>query len=223
VSGTTVAAPKWMFPLLWVVLPALGAGLGWTLPTVAHWAAGLPWGPLQLVNRLPEPYVTIGAIVVGVLAGLGLTFAIAVDSLEVTVTTAGVRLRRGDTVIEVDRSTVRHVFAAQKHLVLLGPLGEELAREPHDLSVKRLAAAFTALGYPWRPDGDPYESRYRRWIEDEPDLSASVNALLKVRAKALSDWDTDEVRQLRGELGKLGIVVREDDRKRQFWRRIDEA
>jgi hypothetical protein len=68
------------------------------------------------------------------------------------------------------------------------------------------------------PGGDPHKDEYRRWVEDLPDLPAGADAVLKARARALDRGDKEDAAQLRLELGKLGIVVR-DEGKRQFWRR----
>jgi hypothetical protein len=57
-----------------------------------------------------------------------------------------------------------------------------------------------------------------RWVDDLPDLPASANALLRVRARALAKGDGDEAARLRADLARLGVVVR-DDGRRQYWRR----
>ena len=111
------------------------------------------------------------------------------------------------------------MFLDGKQLVLLGHETDELAREGGDLpDAERLEAAFRAHGYPWVPGGDPHKDEYRRWVEDLPDLPAGADAVLKARARALDRGDKEDAAQLRQELGKLGIVVR-DEGKRQFWRR----
>lgn len=70
----------------------------------------------------------------------------------------------------------------------------------------------------WVPGGDPHKDEYRRWVEDLPELPTGANAILRARAPALERGDTEDAAQLRRELGKLGIVVREEA-KRQSWRR----
>jgi hypothetical protein len=70
----------------------------------------------------------------------------------------------------------------------------------------------------WASGGDPRKDEYRRWVEDLPDLPAGANAILKARARALDRGDKEDAAQLRQELGKLGIVVREES-KHRFWRR----
>jgi hypothetical protein len=55
-------------------------------------------------------------------------------------------------------------------------------------------------------------------VEDLPELPTGANAILRARARALERGDTEDAAQLRRELGKLGIVVREEA-KRQSWRR----
>jgi hypothetical protein len=49
-------------------------------------------------------------------------------------------------------------------------------------------------------------------------LPAEANVLLQARREALGDKDAaDDVRELRDELARLGVVVREE-KTRQFWR-----
>ena len=211
-----------MLVLCWLGLPTLGAGAGWLLKWAAGWVAGLPWAPLQgpfkLVAAAPEPAGTIGALTVGGAAGLVLAFLAVLDTAIVTVSPAGVTLRRGDHSTSVGRSAITAIFRDGGDLVVLGPAGEELSRERYDLSTRRIADGFTEHGLPWRADGDPYRDEYRRWVEDTPDLPAGANAVLRARQKALDKGEREDAEQLRAELGKLGLVIR-DEKKRQFWRR----
>jgi hypothetical protein len=78
-------------------------------------------------------------------------------------------------------------------------------------------ATFTRGGV-WQADGDPHRDEYRRWVDDVPDLPVGANVLLRARARALDKGDGDEVAQLRADLARLGVVVR-DESKRQRWRR----
>jgi len=208
--------------LCWLGFPALGAGAGWLLKWVAGGVAGLPWAPLQgpfkLVASAPEPAGTIGALTIGGAAGLVLALLAVLDSTTVTLSSAGVTLRRGDSDTSVGRAAIGAVFLDGGDLVVLGPAGEEVARERYDLGARRAADAFTAHGLPWHADGDPHRDEYRRWVEDTPDLPAGANAVLKARQKALDKGEREDAEQLRTELGKLGLVIR-DEKKRQFWRR----
>jgi hypothetical protein len=219
----TVVAESALVPaLLWVGFPALGAGAGWLLLSIAGWVASLPRAPMQglfkLAASVPEPQGTIGALALGVLAGAVLAHLGVQDMLAVTVSDRRVTVRRGGgPAREIDRASVDAVFLDGKRLVLVGPAGEELAREASDLDAGRLADAFRGHGYPWRPDGDPYKDEFRRWVEDTPGLPAGANALLKARERALDKGDSDDAADLRAELAKLGIVVREE-KKRQYWR-----
>jgi hypothetical protein len=102
-------------------------------------------------------------------------------------------------------------------------LGEELARKATDLDADRLQAAFVIHGFPWLAGGDPHKDEFRLWAEDMPDLPAGANALLKARARALGKGGDgkEDAAELRAELARLGIVVR-DEKKRQYWRRTGE-
>ena len=227
-SETVVSEPVWARALTWTVLPLVGAGAGWLLKSVAGWVASLPWAPLQgpfvLVDRLVasfgEPQATIGALALGAVAGLVLSFIAAEERLTVTVSHDRATTTRGESSREIGRASVGAVFLDGKHLVLLGRTGEELAREASDLDADRLQAAFLTHGYPWLSGGDPYGNEYRLWVEDTPDLPAGADALLKARARALAKGadGKDDAAELHAELAKLGIVVR-DEKKRQYWRR----
>ncbi|MGW0435986.1 YqeB family protein [Micromonospora sp. NPDC003197] len=221
-SETAVTAPGRDRLLIWGGFPILGAALGWLLKVGAGWVASLPWapfqGPFELVASAPEPYATIGAPVLGGLAGLVLAFLGVQESLTITVANDRVTLKRGDGGVQaVDRSAVAGVFLDGKHLVLLGRSTDELAREKSDLDAARLTNAFRAHGYPWLAEGDPYRNDYRRWVPGLPELPAGADALLKARDRALRNGENRDAVELRTELAQLGVVVR-DEEKRQYWR-----
>jgi hypothetical protein len=221
-AQTVVTEPRWQRFLVWVGFPLLGLAAGWLLKSVAGWVASLPWvpfqGPFELVASAPEPHASIGALVVGGLAGLVLAILAALDRLTVTVADDQLTLTRGGVTRTVERPLVEAVFLDGKRLVLLGRATEELAREPSDLEADRLGDAFLAHRYPWRADGDPYRDQYQRWVDGVPGLPASADALLRARARALDKGDGDEAAKLRADLARLGVVVRDED-KRQYWRR----
>ncbi|MEU6073353.1 hypothetical protein [Micromonospora sp. NPDC047074] len=206
--------------VLWGGIPALGAGAGWLLATGAGWIAGLPWAPVQglfkLLDGLPDPQVGIGGAAVGTLGGLLVATVGTAERLAVTVGTERVGLRRDRVDRNVERRSVRAVFVDGKDLVLLGPDDEELVRERSDLAVDRLRAAFQAYGWPWA-EGDPHRDAYRRWVPDLPGLPTGADALLRARQRALDADKGGEARELRGELARSGVVIR-DDGKRQYWR-----
>ncbi|WP_433270163.1 YqeB family protein [Actinosynnema sp. CS-041913] len=217
---TVVAEPGWQVGLVWAGFPVLGAALLWGVQAIADWVVSLPWaplrGPFRLIASIPEPQATLGALGLGVLAGLVIAFIAEQERLSVEVADEALVFSRGGAEYALDRTQVSGVFLDGKKLVVLGLDTEELARENSDLHDTDLADAFQRHGYPWLP-GDPYRDEYRRWVEDMPGLPPGANALLRARAKALKKDDTEDVKQLRVELARLGVVVRED-RKRQFWR-----
>ncbi|MFB9909433.1 YqeB family protein [Allokutzneria oryzae] len=217
-SGERVVAHRaWEWIIAWVGGPVLGAGVGWAVKPLAAWVAALPWAPLQGPFKLAESVPDWVLIGVGALAGLALAFLVAMDMLRVTVSAERVVLERGDDTTSIDGADVGTVFLDGKKLVLLGADGQELASENTDLDAKALREAFTATGYTWLADGDPHSGDYRLWVEDTPGLPTGADALLKARKRAISRSDDEDVRLLRTELVKLGVVVR-DDKKRQYWR-----
>jgi hypothetical protein len=220
-TSTTLARPAWAQGTLYVAAATLLAGAGWLLDLLAHWLVGLKWapmrGPAELLTSIPEPWLSVGLVVLGALAGVVLIFVDALEQVSVTVSGERVVLKRPGHEQEIARERVGHVFQEKDQLVLLGPEGEELAREKCDLGVRRLAAAFTAHGYAW-VDGDPYEDEFKLWVPKTPELPELANALLTARAEALKSSDSgDSVKELRRELARVGIVVR-DKGKQQYWR-----
>ncbi len=207
--------------LFWGGFPAVGAAAGWGLAAASGWLAGQGWVPVQwlfeLATRLPDPYATAGGVALGAFAGLVLGGVANAERLVVSVDRERVRLRRpGAPGGELARRDVRAVFVDGKRLVLLGADGGELAGEKSDLPAGRLAAAFRSQGWPWT-DGDPHRDAYRIWVPGLPGLPPGADALLTARQRAL-DRDRDgEARELRAELARSGVVVRDGDR-RQYWR-----
>lgn len=219
---TVVSYPIWAWILVWVGFPLVGAGVIWLLKAFAGWVANLKWAPLQgpfrLIDSIPEPQATIGALALGAVAGLILALLTAQDSLTVTVGRQDAHIRRGGSQGSTyPRDEVTGVFVDAKHLVMLGgPV--ELAREKSDLEDRELRRAFEGHGWPWL-EADPHRAEFRRWVEDDPDLPPAGNAILRARATAVRKDNTADMVEFRQELAKLGVVVR-DERKKQYWRLV---
>jgi len=141
------------------------------------------------------------------------------EVLRVAVDDRAIRLRLDEQTHEIAGPDIGAIFLDGKDLVVLGVSTEELVRLPNDRDRTRLAEAFSAHGYPWRPDGDPHSGEYRRWVDETPDLPGPVNAVFKTRERALGKGDSDDAAALRAELAKLGFVVR-DEGSYQYWRRV---
>lgn len=93
----------------------------------------------------------------------------------------------------------------------------ELLHVRTELATARLAAAFRAHGWPWH-DGDPWAQEFRRWVPGDPELPPSADAVLRARAAMLQADKTSDAADLRRELARLDVVVRDVD-KIQHWRR----
>ncbi|MFD5159410.1 hypothetical protein ACFWMJ_15255 [Streptomyces hawaiiensis] len=211
---TELAESAWVIVLFCV---ACGAVAGALLPVLARLLLALPWapleGPAELLTSVPEPALTLGTIAVGVLGGLLLGFTAAHESLSVRVRDTHVTLAIRDSAQEFAREEISVFFRDGKQLVLLGPDGLELAREHCGLNWRRLADALTAYGYAWE-EQDPYRAEFRRWVPGTPGLPTGADALLRARAQVRKDEDSaEEARELRGELLRLGVVVRDEDRR----------
>lgn len=204
----------------------VGLGVGWALPRVASWAVdtlpAMPFeGPLRLIADWQGPVALAAFLALGVLAGLGLGVYAIWENLKLTVTDDDVRITVKGSSDTFDRADIAAVFSDGKKLVLQGHDSTDLARYHRTESAKDYGAAFTAHDYPWH-DEDPYQAQFRRWVPDTPELDAGANAVLAAREKALATKDATDIEELRTELSKLGIVVRETD-KRQYWRSVSDA
>jgi hypothetical protein len=206
--------------------PLVGLVLGFFLPRIADWATTLDWvpfqGPLKLIAGWDEWWVSVICIVIGLLAGVLLAAIALEDTLKVTVTGQSVAFLKNQKTVTVPREKVAVAFLDGKEIVLQDSTSRELAREKHDQlksEAKQIPAAFRAHGYPWSEGGDPQADRFRRWVEDEPELPPAVNAVLKARSKAFDQGDKGkaDLRELRDEVTKLGYTVKDKDKK-QYWR-----
>lgn len=217
---TTVATPLWVRAAVWLGVPAAGAGLGWVIHQLPEWILKIPSAPLRaplkLAADLPEPAATIGTLLLGVVGGLVLAYLIDLESLTVRMSRTEVRLTRPGTTRTVPRADVAVAYRDGDKLVLLGRTGRELAREPSHLPAKKLAPVFGAA---WS-DRDPYADTYRRWVPNLPDIPADAAAVFAARQQALEKGDGGDAGELREELGRLGFVVR-DKNKKQHFRRTD--
>ncbi|MGN9808221.1 YqeB family protein [Micromonospora sp. BQ11] len=206
--------------VMWGGFPALGVGAGWLLALGAGWLAEQRWAPwrglFELVADLPDPTAAAAGAALGALGGLAVAAVGTAERLAVTVDRERVRLRRHGADQEVPRRVVRAVFVDRKDLVLLGSDGSELARQKSDLAAGRLREAFRSHGWPWT-DTDPHADAYRRWVPGLPGLPVGADALLRARQRALDADRGGEARELRAELARCGVVVR-DTGRRQYWR-----
>ncbi|WP_405615705.1 hypothetical protein [Streptomyces sp. NBC_00076] len=217
-GGTVLRDPVWSTVCVYVVLVLLGAGLGLLVDLLAGWLVSLPVAPLRepagLVESLPGPVLPA----VGAVAGLALGLVAQYEQLVIRLSGDRVVLTRKGREREFSRDAVAAVFRDGKHLVLLGHDEGELARQECDLSAGRVSGAFTRHGYVW-VDVDPHKDAFRRWVPGTPGLPEGANAVLRARQESLEKKGPgdDDVQELREELARLGVVVR-DDRRRQYWR-----
>ncbi|MDK0524305.1 hypothetical protein [Streptomyces sp. ML-6] len=229
-AATTVRQKTSNRVLVAAGFPVLGAVAGLLLKLLANWAASWPWtpweDPVEFIDNAPEPTATVVSLLVGALAGGALVLLAEHGYVTVTIEDDQITTARGGSCQSAPRTAVGAVFADGKRLVVLGKGSEELIvehkNEGADLpSVAQLAEGFRAHGYPWQPDGDPYQDVYRRWVEEMPGLPVSANALFKARAEALKKEDEKNIAELRRELARLGVVVH-DRGSRQWWRSVQQ-
>lgn len=217
---TVLGEPAWRTACVYAVCALAGAGLGLLAGPLADWLVTLPWAPMQgpaeLVASIPAPWLLAG----GSLAGLGIGGVAHFEQLTIRMSDDRVMLTRKGREHSFARAEIASAFRDGTYLVLLGHGGGELVREKCDLDFGRVADAFTAHGHAWA-DTDPYRDEFRRWVPDLPGLPDGANAVLKARAEPLKEKgpDADDVQELRDELARLGVVVR-DEKRRQYVRTL---
>ncbi|RSN50941.1 YqeB family protein [Actinomadura sp. WAC 06369] len=215
---TVLSEPAWRTACVYVVCALVGAGLGFLVGPLADWLVKLPWAPMQgpaeLVASIPSPWL----ITAGALAGLAIGFIAHFEQLTLRLVDDRVMLNRKGRDHEFARADVASAFRDGKHLVILGHSGAELFREECGLDFDGVAGAFTAHGYVWA-GSDPHRDEFRRWVPGLSGLPEGANAVLMARAEPLKEKgpDADDVQELRRELARLGVVVR-DAKRRQYVR-----
>ena len=221
-DSAVVRHPWGYHVFLWTVFPLAGVLVAWILTLVPSWIDGLSWvpfqGPIDLLDQLTGRVGTSVLLVIGAVLG-GVVALTAYDEvIRVDVGTDAVTITHGDDVTTATRSSVGGVFADGKDLVLIDPSGGEMARKTNDLAADKLKQAFLSKGYPWH-DVDPFAGQYVRWVDGVPGLPDGADAYLQARQRAIEKGDKDDARDLRTELGGLGVVVR-DEKKKQYWRSV---
>ncbi|MEV5830077.1 hypothetical protein AB0L25_31365 [Spirillospora sp. NPDC052242] len=215
-----LSEPAWRTACVYAVCTLAGAGLGLLVHPLADWLVKLPWAPMQgpaeLVASVPSPWL----LAAGSLAGLAIGGVAHFEQLTIRLSDDRVVLTRKGREHAFARADIASAFRDGDHLVLLGHGGGELVREECGLHFPRVADAFTAHGHVWA-DTDPHRDEFRRWVPDLPGLPDGANAVLKARAEPLKEKgpDDEDVQELRAELARLGVVVR-DEKRRQYVRTL---
>jgi hypothetical protein len=220
---TVLREPAWSTVCVYVVFALAGAGAGRLIGFLADWLVGLPSAPLRGPSELVASIPPLVLPAAGAVAGLALGLVAQHEQLVIRLSDERVVLTRKGRDREFPHGAVTLVFQDGKDLVLLGRDGGELTRQECDLKAGHVAGAFTGHGYAWAQT-DPHKDEFRRWVPDTPGLPEGANAVLKARQESLekNGPSDDDVQELREELARLGVVVR-DDKRRQYWRPIRAA
>ena len=220
-DAVTIEEPRASWVLLSTAGPLVGAAVLWAFKAVAGWVASLPAAPWQgwfgLAAGVPEPWATVGALSLGGAAGVAFAAYARYDSLTVEVDVEQLTFTRADETVQLSREEVTAVFLDGGTLVVLGRHTEERHRTTWELDRRQLVDALERHGYPWHAAGDPHAAAYRRWVPGLPSIPDDADVVLRARAVALSSGDQDEQEDLRRELARMGLVVR-DEGARQYLR-----
>lgn len=193
---------------------------GWFLPVIAEWIVNFPFVPnlkiVEFILSFNHSTVSIISLIIGFIAAILLSFNIIAESLEVTISPQNITLKMKENIDTIDKRDITAIFMEKKELVILGSCSIELYREELDVKKEKAKEAFHYYRYPWH-DEDPYKDHYERWVPDHPDFSEKINALLDARAKALEEDERDDAKQLRKDLAKLGVIIK-DEKNAQYVR-----
>lgn len=211
--------------ILIIISPVLGALSGWFVSKIAEWLIKIPFipfeGPLKWITTFEGFWVSIIGMVVGVIAGIIFTLYAFHETLKVSISDSEVRLEVKEKAETIMKKDIFSIFMEDKQLILLGANGTELYRGKPEAKENLIADAFIHHGYPWA-EKDPFENQYQRWVADHPDFPSHVNTLLAARERALKNDELEETHILRNDLTKLGVVIRDED-KRQYVRIVKDG
>jgi hypothetical protein len=203
-----------------IIPPVIGALIGWFIPDIADWSAKIPIMPfgglLEWIGSLEGKWVSIAALILGVLTGIIFIFFAFNETLKITITDVDVKLQIHKKVKQIHRDTISAVYMDGRDLVILGDDGYEVFREKSESKRELVARVFSQHMYPWN-DQDPFAGTYQRWVPNHPNFPANINALLSAREGAIKEEETEEAKVLRMDLAEQGVVIH-DEGKRQYVR-----
>lgn len=209
--------------ILVILPPILGALLGWFMPVIVDWVMKLPMIPFEgvfdFISSFESFWVSIIGLIIGAIAGMIFTVYAFNETLKIIITDEKVNLMLGNNEHTFLRKDISAVFMEKKKLIILDSEGRELFRGVSDSKASQIAEAFLNHRYPWQ-EKDPFDDQYMRWVENLPGFSQHANALLNARERAIKDDNEEEAAVLRKDLAKLGVVIRDDD-KRQYVRIVE--
>lgn len=202
----------------------LGGLIGWFIPVIANWLLKLPAVPweklIKLIASSNSIWVSVIAMIIGIIVGIFLTLVIFAESLEVTITDEKLQVKLDDKVKIFDKKEISAIYVENKQLIILGKTSNELYREHMDTKIDKVREAFNDYSYPWK-EKDPFEHEYQRWVPGHPDFPERVNALLNAREHALKEDEKKEAKQLREDLAQLGVVI-QDKNNAQYARLVQD-
>lgn len=218
-NPTRIAEGPLTHIVLWTVFPLAGGLIGWFLPSIAKWVAGLAWfpwqGPFTLIADT-EHITAIVAAVIGVILAILFVLSTYGEMLTLVVDDESVTYEINGEEERFLRSDIEAILHDGKYWVTLGPGGVPLAQEKSDLPLEKVREELQRRGFPWR-DADPYADEWLLWLPGNDAVPQGANAVFEARKTAKKKDNLVEVRKYNKELRKLGIAVR-DDKADQYWR-----
>lgn len=211
----------------YISFSVLGIMIGYFLSRILSWAInieGLPFQKrLSLITKFVEFFQSlIGGwsnllfSLVGLLIGIYLANRLLRESPTIIVTGYDIDISNH---IKLLRSEIQTIYYDEEDLVVVGVSGHELLRESYDIKKETLQNALNNHRYPFHSN-DPYKTQFKVWIPNTNELPVHVNALLKARELAKKNKDKDEVVNICRELSNLGIIVKDNEDKKQYWRHV---
>lgn len=172
---------------------------------------------LRIPAELPRPVAIVVLGAVGIIAGFVL-FAVWDRSVgTIRVNHDAIVIAHGANAVRLERRLVSEIFLDKDELVVLDHAAVEISRTSSDSAVaSELGQALTEFGYPWAGTTDPRDAQFVTWIDHSEDLEEATHALLRARARALTDGRNGTAADARDDLARRGIAVRDRGGAQQY-------
>lgn len=213
----------------WIIgFSIIGAALGYFLSSILAWINSVErfsnQKRISLITKIADylnstlgEWSTLLFLMIGLIIGIYLAKMLLRESPTVSVSKYNIEIANDLKSLTFIRDEIQDIYYDEE-FVIVGASGHELLRESYDIKKETLGNALRNYEYPFRSN-DPYETYFKLWSSNTQELSTPVNALMKARAVVKKSKDKDERIDIDEELSKLGVIVKDEDKK-QYWRLV---
>lgn len=214
--------------ILWFIgFSIIGAVLGYFLKNILSWVNSNErfsnHKRLSLITKITDflnstfgEWAILLFIITGVVIGIYLAKMLLRESPIISISNHNIDIDNDLESLTFIRDEIQDIYYDDDELVIISSSGHELLRESYDIKKETLKKAFRNHSYPFNLL-DPYKACFKLWSASVDELSPPGNALMKARALAIKNIDEEEIIDIREELSKLGVIVKDNDTK-QYWR-----